>query len=158
MQLPNWQQIFIDCFLNKVEIEANPDLNIPAANLDYLGIKERLDEMHPELASGSKEEKIEKNSAICIDLYPQEDATTDADPTIALNRAAIEKVNFDLDNLYRLAFLVLVPRQSNAGNKLSFLQSDGGAHGKDAPIFIAFKIPGLLLTNQDYWIMLIVQN
>ncbi len=135
-------KFFIDCFLNKeVEIEANPDLNIPAANLDYLGIKERLDEMHPELASGSKEEKIEKNSAICTDLYPQEDSVLDADPTIALNRTAIEKVNFDLDNLYRLAFLVLVPRQSTAGNKLGFLQSDGGAYEKDAPIFIAFKIP-----------------
>jgi hypothetical protein len=142
---------FIDCFLNKeVEIQANPTLNIPAANLDYMGIKERLDNMHPELSSGNKEEKIEKNSAICIDLYPKEDSTVDADPAIALNRAAIEKVNFDLDNLYRLAFLVLVPRQSTANNKLGFVQSNGGLSGQDAPIVIAFKIPEFATNKSQF--------
>jgi hypothetical protein len=136
-------KFFINCFVNKeVRIEANPSLNIPAADLDYLNIKERLDNMHPELGSGSKEERIEKNSTICKDLYPENTGGSATEvETLALNRAAIEKVNFDLDNLYRLAFLVLVPRQTPANGKLQFLQTDGGLHEKDAPIFIAFKIP-----------------
>lgn len=133
-------KFFINCFLNKeVHIEANSDLNIPSADLDYLGIKQRLDEMHPELTNSGR---IEKNSAICQDLYPEEEVEDPVEnETIALNRAAIEKVKFDLDNLYRLAFLVLVPKQTSASNKLEFLQTDGGSYEKDAPIFIAFKIP-----------------
>jgi len=133
-------KFFINCFLNReVAIEANPSLNIPSANLDYLRIKERLDEMRPDLASASR---VERNSAICIDLYPDDDSEEQVESEkIALNRAAIEKVKFDLDNLYRLAFLVLVPRQTPVNNKLEFLQTDGGKHEKDAPIFIAFKIP-----------------
>ena len=133
-------KFFKNCFLNKeVSIEANPSLNIPAANFDYLGIKQRLDAMHPELPASNR---IERNSAICQDLYAEKESEDLVEnETIALNRAAIEKVKFDLDNLYRLAFLVLVPRQSSAGNKLGFLQTSGGSHEKDAPIFIAFKIP-----------------
>ncbi len=129
---------FIDCFLNKeIKIEANPSMGIPSANFDYLGIKKRLDKMRPDLADASR---AERNSAICKDLYPEEENPTLAE-TLALNRAAIQKVSFDLDNLYRLAFLVLVPKQTPANNKLKFLQTDGGLHEKDAPIFIAFKIP-----------------
>ncbi len=131
-------KFFINCFLNKeVEIEANATLGIPSANFDYLGIKKRLDNMHPELANASR---IERNSAICRDLYPEEESPALTE-TYAINRAAIQKVSFDLDNLYRLAFLVLVPRQTPVGNKLKFLQTDGGLHEKDAPLFIAFKIP-----------------
>ncbi len=136
-------KFFINCFLNReVKIEGNPALNIPTANLDYLNIKKRLDDLRPELSSGSKEERTEKNSTICGDLYPEGATTSSADAeTLALSRAAIEKVNFDLDNLYRLAFLVLVPRQSSSDGQLQFLQTNGGIHDKDAPIFIAFKIP-----------------
>ncbi len=131
-------KFFINCFLNKeVEIEANASLGIPSANFDYLGIKERLDNMRPDLAGASRSER---NSAICKDLYPEEESPALAE-TLALNRAAIQKVSFDLDNLYRLAFLVLVPKQTPVNNKLKFLQTDGGSYEKDAPIFIAFKIP-----------------
>lgn len=131
---------FINCFLNKeVKIAGNPSLKIPPANLDYLAVKQRLDEMRPELAD---KPRVEKNSAICADLYPENPEGSIIEiETLALNRAAIEKVNFDLDNLYRLAFLVLVPRQTPIDGKLEFLQSNGGIYEKDAPIFIAFKIP-----------------
>ena len=65
---------------------------------------------------------------------------------IAKLREGMNRISMDLDSLYRLAFLVLVPRQDKgktAGDDtFHFLQSspqvDDYVH---APIFIAFKIP-----------------
>lgn len=65
---------------------------------------------------------------------------------IARLREAMNRVSIDLDSLYRLAFLVLVPRQdkgkTTGDDTFYFLQSapqvDDYVH---APIFIAFKIP-----------------
>lgn len=141
-------KFFDKCFLDKeIQIPADPLTGISAQTFTYLGVKKRLDKMHPELKNA---ERSELNSAICSDLYGDPNALAEAEAVASeidnkkdldLSRLAIERVNFDLDNLYRLAFLILVPRQSTAANKLSFQASPGGENGKDAPIFIAFKIP-----------------
>lgn len=65
---------------------------------------------------------------------------------IARLREAINRVSIDLDSLYRLAFLVLVPKQdegkSNNNDTFYFLQENPQEDSKKhAPIFIAFKIP-----------------
>ena len=138
-------KFFNQCFLNKeVELLADPDLGIPASTFTYLGIKKRLDELiednHPDLIDVTQEEK---NAVICSDLYGNEqtelDVATMAD--LNLSRAAIERVNLDLDNLYRLGFLVLVPSQSKASNKFSFSGSRNVGYDKDDPVFVAFKMP-----------------
>ncbi len=65
---------------------------------------------------------------------------------IASLREAMNRISIDLDSLYRLAFLVLVPRQdegkSNSNDTFYFLQENPQEDvKKHAPIFIAFKIP-----------------
>jgi len=65
---------------------------------------------------------------------------------IARLREAMNRISIDLDSLYRLAFLVLVPKQdegkSNSNDTFYFLQANPQEDvKKHAPIFIAFKIP-----------------
>lgn len=87
---------------------------------------------------------------VCTDLFGGQTTDEQSDPPTANNdelaraREAINAVSIDLDSLYRLAFLILVPQQNkNEGNDaFHFLQSspqvNSDAH---APIIIAFKIP-----------------
>lgn len=66
---------------------------------------------------------------------------------------AVEVIPIDLDTLYRLAFLVLVPRQQmeGDGDNFSFLQSNPQVNSKaHAPIFIAFKIPEFGTNKSTY--------
>ena len=59
-------------------------------------------------------------------------------------KKAVNIISIDLDSLYRLAFLVLVPTQNIQGDedKFHFLQSNPQVNEEvQAPIFIAFKIP-----------------
>ncbi|MBU1033381.1 hypothetical protein KKI22_00315 [Patescibacteria group bacterium] len=59
-------------------------------------------------------------------------------------KAAVSVISIDMDTLYRLAFLVLVPTQNVSGDadKFHFLQSSPRINAEaQAPIFIAFKIP-----------------
>lgn len=82
-------------------------------------------------------------------LNPNYEPPTASKEKIAQLREAIAEIPIDLDTLYRLAFLVLVPQQNKGkeddGDKFYWLQDEdsGGQIDSEAhaPIFIAFKIP-----------------
>jgi hypothetical protein len=107
-----------------------------------------IGEIRPEL-SGE-----ELYTQVCTDITGGDSSAPAANYTppavgvdkIAKLREAMNRIPIDLDSLYRLAFLVLVPRQDKgktvSDDPFYFLQSspqvDDYVH---APIFIAFKIP-----------------
>lgn len=97
---------------------------------------------------------------VCYDITGGDATTTDPNYTpppvdkvkLAKLSQAIDAVPIDLDTLYRLAFLILSPRQNKGegeppdveGDKFFWLQADPPAQINSwahAPIFIAFKIP-----------------
>ncbi len=91
-------------------------------------------------------------SKVCEDITGGDTSTASStdDPSsadvteIAKLREAINRIPIDLDTLYRLAFLVLVPIQDPTQDvdKFYFLQNDPQIDMRvHAPIFIAFKIP-----------------
>lgn len=99
---------------------------------------------------------------VCFDITGGDANTassTYAPPKVSLNeiaktREAINRVPIDLDTLYRLAFLVLVPMQDkgkdDGDDKFYWLQEnpqiDAFVH---APLFVAFKIPEFA-TNKSF--------
>jgi hypothetical protein len=107
-------------------------------------------EIRPEL---SKEKLYQQ---VCFDIAGGDNAANSVDtgytpPNVDINkiaklREAVGRMPIDLDTLYRLAFLVLVPTQDpgkdDDGDKFYFLQEKPQIDLKiHAPIFIAFKIP-----------------
>lgn len=95
---------------------------------------------------------------VCFDLTggdkDSQDSSTSAPTSTTANasvdniaklREAISYIPIDLDTLYRLAFLVLVPTQNkgkDGSDDFYFLQETPQADSQiHAPIFIAFKIP-----------------
>lgn len=92
---------------------------------------------------------------VCFDITGGDTSTTTTEeytpPEVEVKkitrlREAVGRISIDLDTLYRLAFLVLVPTQDpgkeNSGDKFYFLQNNPQEDKKThAPIFIAFKIP-----------------
>lgn len=88
---------------------------------------------------------------VCSDLFSGGDEENQNQPAlsasideIAKAREAIRAVSIDLDSLYRLAFLVLVPKQNKneSNDNFHFLQSSPQVNDDvHAPIIIAFKIP-----------------
>ena len=129
------------CTVNKeYSLLADPENNVPATAFKIRDIQGFFKDLHPEL-SGE-----ERNTQVCADItsnYEEAIKTLDVDK-LDLTKAAINAIPIDLDTLYRLAFLVLVPTQDPNDNadKFYFLQSNAGINAKKhAPVIIAFKIP-----------------
>lgn len=124
------------------------DEHIVDVTFDNKTLMAWIEEIRPKL----KNEDLYKQ--VCYDITGGDASNQDPDyspPNVSLDkiarlREAINSVSIDLDSLYRLAFLVLVPKQDKGKNSSDdtfyFLQSnpqvDEYVH---APIFIAFKIP-----------------
>ncbi len=103
-------------------------------------------EIRPEL----KDEELYKQ--VCFDITGGDENNKSAVEKpkadlikIAKLREAVSRVPIDLDTLYRIAFLVIVPTQNDGKDgrdDFYFLQKDPQVDSKvHAPIFIAFKIP-----------------
>lgn len=135
------------CTLNK---EYSIEVNDKTITFKMLEILEWFQDIRPQL----KDEELYQQ--VCGDITNggSTDATefneahtdaTDANKEILdKTKAAINVIPIDMDTLYRLAFLVLVPTQnvSGDGDKFHFLQSNPMINvAAQAPIFIAFKIP-----------------
>lgn len=92
---------------------------------------------------------------VCFDITGGDNTTTTGQSQslssasldqIAKLSEAVGRISIDLDTLYRLAFLVLVPTQDpgkeSDSDKFYFLQENPQVDSQvHAPIFIAFKIP-----------------
>ena len=150
-----------ECYLNK-EIEFD-DANGVGQTLKYLDLQKKFAKVRPTLDGN------DLNSQVCYDLFGGQMTSppslgalnaNENDPGPAVSedeleyiRNALDRVNIDLDNLYRLGFLVLVPTQDpkDDDDKFHFLQNDAMLNKKkDAPIVIAFKIPEFG-TNKSYF-------
>ncbi len=124
------------------------DQHIVDVDFKITDLLDWVKEIRPELEG----EKLYQQ--VCFDLTGGDSNTQTIDykpPTvspdkIAKTREAIGRIPIDLDTLYRIAFLVLVPTQDpgkdDDGDKFYFLQEDPQIDAQvHAPIFIAFKIP-----------------
>lgn len=104
-------------------------------------IPQLLRDLRPEL---DEEEAIQQ---ACADITSGNPLENGQDPIqVARVRAAVDRVGIDIPNLYRLAFLVLVPGQNMkdevANDKFNFLNAVNPVNKKyHSPIYIAFKIP-----------------
>ena len=131
--------------------ELKADEHIVDVNFDNQILMDWVAQARPNL----KNEELYKK--VCADLTidqfsaSKQDQEENEAPSISLDqlaslRAAVARLPIDLDSLYRLAFLVLVPQQnkgkSAANDTFYFLQAnpqiDEEVH---APIIVAFKIP-----------------
>lgn len=117
-------------------------------NFDNKILMSWIEKIRPELSGEDLYKKV------CFDITGGDSANPEPDyspPEVSIDkiarlREAMSRISIDLDSLYRLAFLVLVPRQdkgkTTSDDTFYFLQSapqiDKYVH---APIFIAFKIP-----------------
>jgi len=130
------------CALNKsYQLLANPDKGIAAEEFKLSKLKSWFYNLGSQVID---EENTIENICGYITTPDEENY-----PELDINEinkiaAAIRTIPIDMDNLYRLAFLVLVPEQDPIDGKdqFTFLQSDSQINEKlQAPIFIAFKIP-----------------
>lgn len=99
-----------------------------------------------------------QNKITCEDLMGSWDRLNQHKPEIldSLNlnqtkfeelQSAVHNLSLDIENLYRIAFLVIAPMQNPAQgqeDRASFYENNVPEH---APIFIAFKIPDFLTNN-----------
>ena len=96
------------CTINKeFNILADPENNVPATAFRIRNVQEFFADLHPELSGD------ERNAQVCADItsnYKEASQNLDKDK-LDLTKAAINTIPIDLDTLYRLAFLVLVPKQ-----------------------------------------------
>lgn len=143
------------CVLNKeITIPANSQTGVQQTTMKVLDIQSLFKKIRPGLQGD------ELNYQVCNDLTGGDEnkRADSADPspaddyTLFLTHAAINMLPIDIDNLYRLAFLVLVPQQDpdDGEDKFYYLQESANVNErKHAPIFIAFKIPEFA-TNKSY--------
>lgn len=144
------------CALNKkMLVAANPITGISSREMKILDIQDLFEQIRPNLGGE------DLNRQVCFDLFADSEAKEQTNnyqpPTVSvstmnLTQAAISSAPLDIDNLYRLAFLILVPQQDPDENqdKFYFLQSNANINArKHAPIFAAFKIPDFS-TNKSY--------
>jgi hypothetical protein len=129
------------CTLNKeYNLLANPEKGLSAMSFNTRDVQAFFKKLHPEL------EGDERNLQVCADITSNyEVAAQELDlETLNKTQAAITAIPIDLDNLYRMAFLVLVPTQDpmDSEDKFHFLQSNANINAKKhAPVILAFKIP-----------------
>ena len=134
-------EVTVDCTVNK-------KYEIEEASFKMIDLLGWFQEIRPELRGD------ELYKQVCFDITGGDTSTSKSEyipPSVDASkitrlRKAVNRISIDLDTLYRLAFLVLVPTQdpgkSSSADKFYFLQNDPQKDAKvHAPIFIAFKIP-----------------
>ena len=126
----------------------NPGEHVVDVTFNNRTLMEWVEEIRPGLSGDDLYKQV------CFDITGGDAANPAPDyspPSVSIDkiarlREAMNRISIDLDSLYRLAFLVLVPKQdegkSNSNDTFYFLQADPQEDvKKHAPIFIAFKIP-----------------
>lgn len=138
-----------DCALNKeitVKVRSEGELKPEESKIKLLDIQDQFKKIRPQL-SGE-----ERNKQVCADITSNdfesvlegEDAPDVTQDDLIYTYSSILAAPIDIDNLYRLGFLVIVPRQNpvDSQDKFYFLQEGAPTDSTlDAPIVVAFKMP-----------------